>query len=228
MAGKGKLNVILDIDETLLQYVDGKKKDKIPEDMRDEFDYLTDYFIARPHLDEFLKFLSENCATVNIWTWSDKPYAQEVAELIQDRVPGLKIANVWAKGDAIASTKMYGHSKDLNYIWYKKGKFNPCDTILVDDAMYNAGNTSNYRNVIHIPPFDPSGDPEGAVKDTTFPKVMDVLKKVMEDPALCSKGDLPFPFEDAEPKKPKSVIGAKRRSKTIRRRKGTKKTMKRK
>lgn len=225
MAGKGKLNVILDIDETLLQFVGDGKKDRIPEDMQEEYDYLTDYFIARPHLDEFMKFLSENCATVNIWTWSDKPYADEVAELIQDRVPGLKFTNVWADTDANASVKMYGHHKDLNYIWYKKGQFDPCNTILIDDAADNTKNKSNYRNVIRVPEFSPTGNAKKALNDSAFLKVIEMLKAAMENPAFCSKGDLPFPFEDAKPGKPRT-IGGKR--KTIRRHKRSKKTMKQK
>ena len=197
-----KLNLIFDIDDTLVAYTRNADWAAVPVEVKKQFRVFknpTGVFVLRPHFDEMMKFAFENCATVNLWTWSDMEYAQGLAKHISDCNPAWKFANIWAEEDADASMEYgaakypdkKGHAKDLNYIWYEKKKFNPCDTILVDDRDGNVLNPSNRRNTIHVKMFHP--DAEGA-KDDVFVKVIAKLKEVMAQPGFCSEGDLPFPL----------------------------------
>lgn len=232
-----KLNVILDIDETFVQYVGLDDWEDMAADKKAK--YQIDgkggdgLFILRPHFDEFFQFLGETCKTVNLWTWSDAVYAAGVKSMIERRVPGVKISNVWVDDDVEASIELHGNNKDLNYIWYEKNKFNPCDTILVDDLPKNTQNSSNIKNGIQIAPFHPLGEKEKVSKtkirtgeyhelseDDVLVKVMEKLKEVMSNPGFCSEGDMPKPFTGS------TKVGGKRR-KTFRRKQNKRKTSRR-
>jgi hypothetical protein len=177
------MNIILDIDETFVQYVGHADWAAVDEAERKKYETggegKNGLFILRPHFDTFFTYLFENAKTVNLWTWSDKEYAEGVKSMIESRNPKWKIKNVWADNDVEASIRKHGHNKDLNYIWYpeeegadkaSKGKaaakkkaaspendFKPCNTILIDDLPKNTNNPSNKRNGIQIPPFHPLG-----------------------------------------------------------------------
>lgn len=216
------MNVILDIDETILQYGGKLDWESIPQIERAKYKTAGKVFILRPHFDEFFSYLFDNCASVNLWTWSDKEYAEEVADIIRRRNPKWKVANIWYDEDVDASIEMYGHNKDLNYIWYKKNTFQPCDTILVDDLPRNTQNSSNIKNGIQIAPFNPLGEKLGKEErkpgkirtgeytdlsnDDTLLKVIQVIEKANKDPKLCSEGDLPHPFSA-----PMKLVGGRRR-----------------
>jgi hypothetical protein len=66
------LHVVLDIDDTLLKHA----KLDIWEKVVDKSGLKTypaskkSLFILRPHLDEFMNYLFDNCV-VSLWTWSD-------------------------------------------------------------------------------------------------------------------------------------------------------------
>jgi hypothetical protein len=178
-------------------------------------------FIIRPKFVEFFTYLRDNCKTVNLWTWSDAEYASGVKKLIESKIPGLKITNVWVDEDVDRSIDLYGHNKDLNYIWYDKSGgekkwnngsvFKPCDTILVDDLRSNTQHASNKQNGIMLAAFHPlgekldkkkktptkirTGDYTDLSKDTELLRVMDMLKKVDSNPSFCEiDGELPHPF----------------------------------
>lgn len=124
-----KLNVILDIDETFLYYIN---KDFFPH----SWDTLSDtekakykiieskngIFLVRPHLEEFCDYIFENF-NVSLWTWSEPSYARGLpSKLLLDKNPERKLAYVFASMHAAASSKKDGVSKDLNYLWYRIGK----------------------------------------------------------------------------------------------------------
>ena len=156
------MNVILDIDETFVQYVGTEDWASLPSSEQAKYETggtgSSGLFILRPHFKEFFEFLQQNCKTINLWTWSDIEYAKGVKSLIESKVPGLKISNVWVDDDVDASIELHGHNKDLNYIWYTKKVFQPCDTILVDDLPKNTQNPSNIKNGIQLTPFHPLGE----------------------------------------------------------------------
>lgn len=224
------MNVILDIDETFVQFVGIDDWAALPDGEKDKYETggegQTGLFVLRPQFKEFFEFLRDNCKTISLWTWSDSGYANSVKKLIETNVPGVKIANVWHDDDVDASIELSGHNKDLNYIWYEKKKFQPCNTILVDDLPANTQNPSNIKNGIQIAPFHPLGEKLGKKdktptkirtgvhtdmsKDDVLMKVAAVIKSAIDNPAFCEDGDLPMPF--AGPTK----VGGRRRRKTRR------------
>lgn len=207
-----KLNVILDIDETFVHFIKKVNWPGVPEEYRTKYEMFGDKFVIRPHLDEFMNFLFDNCATVNLWTWSDMEYAEGVAKYLAKRNPRWQIANIWADDDAAASSKLHGKDKDLNYIWYEKKLFNPCDTILIDDLPKNTINSSNYRNGINIPAFVPEKDPAKFLEDDVLLKVIKMLQDVMNKSDFCEDGDLPFPFPNATLQNPNKIGGRRRKT----------------
>ena len=219
------MNVILDIDETFVQYVGHEDWATLPPAEQAKYETggsgPNGLFILRPKFTEFFQFLTKNCKSISLWTWSDADYAMIVKKMIEQKVPGTKIANVWSEKDVDASIEMSGKNKDLNYIWYDVGKFQPCDTILVDDLPKNTQNTSNVKNGIQIAPFHPLGEKlrQGPKKirtniyhdlsnDNVLMEVADKIKEAQDASDFCEEGDLPHPF-------PKPVIigmsGGKRR-----------------
>lgn len=224
------MNVILDIDETFVQYVGKDDWNAVPEVERNKYETggetKNGLFILRPHFDEFFAFLFDSCKTVSLWTWSDADYAQGVADMIKARNSKWTITNVWSETDVDESIDLNGNNKDLNYIWYTLKKFQPCDTILVDDLPENTQNTSNVQNGIQLLPFEPlghklksktatkirSGPYKDMSNDDTLLRVKTVIQKAMDSSEFCSEGDLPHPFEGS------TKVGGRRR-KTNRRRK---------
>ena len=215
-----RLNVILDIDETFVHYIKKVNWPAVPEDYRSKYEMFDDKFVLRPHMDTFMNFLFDNCATVNLWTWSDMEYAEGVAKYLAKRNPRWKIANIWADEDAATAGDLHGSDKDLNYIWYEKKMFKPCDTILIDDLPKNTINDSNYKNSINIPPFIPEKNPAKFLQDDVLLKVIKMLQDVMNKSDFCKEGDLPFPFPTATLQNPNKIGGQRR--KTIRKRIGKK------
>jgi len=233
MKGHKKLNVILDIDETFVQYGGEEDVQYLPEG---KFE-VEGGFIFRPHMKEFLSFLRDNCATVNLWTWSDKVYANGLKTILQKRVPGLKISNIWVDNDVEASIELNGNNKDLNYIWYELGVdgFLPCNTILIDDLKENAINPSNRKNSINLKAFEPMGPkkPKGSLtkgsirtgahedfsKDRILLDVIEILKDVMKKSDFCEDGDLPKPFPYCVPRP--GVSGGGRRKTRYRKKSST-------
>lgn len=224
------MNVILDIDETFVQYVGKDDWAGLSESERMKYETGGEsqhgLFILRPHYKEFFGFLRDKCKTTNLWTWSDKDYAKNVKRLIESKVPGVVISNVWSDADVDASIEKHGHNKDLNYIWYDKKKFNPCDTILVDDLPKNTQNPSNIRNGIQLAPFHPLGEKKKQTitkirtgiytdmsNDDTLLKVMAVIQLAIDNPQFCKEGDLPMPFKGS------TKVGGRRKTRRCRKNK---------
>lgn len=199
MDAKNKLNIILDIDETLVYFIhqryfknswcklgnDEKKKYEIVESK-------SGIFLRRPHLETFLDWIFKHC-NVFLWTWSDIDYAEGVAKML-----GKTFKGILADEDANASSSGHGNSKDLNYLWYPEafceankkkiadmGTFHECNTILIDDLPGNSVNTSNFKNSITVNPFgifgevkDRSDEYEDLSTDKTLLDVLEIIKKV--------------------------------------------------
>jgi len=207
IVGDRKLNVVLDIDNTLVEFIlknDGKW-DELPETERSKYKF-KDGFVLRPHFHTFFKTLRGLVKSVNLWTWSDVEYGNTVAKMITAET-GCPIQNVWGDVDAEASGEKIGNGKDLYYLWYTKNIFQPCDTIIVDDLPSNSVNSSNYQNGILVKPFalwgrvkknQPYGPYQDLSGDDTLLKVLEELKKIENDKNVCSDGkeETP-PLEDA-------------------------------
>lgn len=191
-----KLNIILDIDETLLYFIKRcyfkHSWDKLEENQKNQYriiDRPSGIFLIRPHLEEFLEWCFTNC-NVYLWTWSDREYAEGIEKMIKclsKELRNFKFTGIFADEDANASSKVHGNSKDLNHLWYtiKTKCMAECNTILIDDLPGNSINCSNRKNSITVNPFALFGevkartDPYTDVsKDETLLKVLAILKKV--------------------------------------------------
>lgn len=123
------LNVLLDIDETLLRFMKKDIWDQIPNRM----DFISLFyddcvFMLRPNIIEFLNFLFSKYS-VSIWTWGSADYAQIVSNILTDSQPH-KFKDILSLEDAeIASIINQTGGKDLRYIWYHFNKDHSSDYI---------------------------------------------------------------------------------------------------
>lgn len=216
-----QLNIILDIDNTLVEY-SGRRGLKehwaaLSDEERGKYK-LSQGFILRPNLWPFLEWLKANVKSVNLWTASEPEYANWVKDVLEDYMGPNFISNAWNSDDCAEAKKMKGVIKDLNYIWYTKKKFQPCDTILIDDVSNNINNSYNYQNGIQLKAFALWGNVShdnqewmyrDMSKDRTLLDVIEVLKKV---PACREGEEDTHPFEDA----PHVGLGGRRRRRKTR------------
>jgi hypothetical protein len=229
---KKQLNIILDIDNTLFEY-SGRKGLKeqwaaLPEAERKKYE-LREGFIVRPQLWDFLAWLKKLAKTVNLWTASEPDYANWVKDVIEGEMGEGFISNVWSSDDCAAAKAMIekktgkpsGVVKNLNYIWYVKKKFNPCDTILIDDVSGNIHNNYNYQNGIQLKAFALWGNVShdnhewkyrNMSDDRTLLDVVDVLKKVNQKD-LCPDGE----EEDSHPFEEAPTVGGRRKTRKFKR-----------
>ena len=219
-----QLNIILDIDNTLLEFMGVKDSpwEALPPEERSKYTPASQgsKFILRPEFDDFFAWMKKLAKTVNLWTLSDKDYAHDVKHIIESKMGKGFISNVWCDTDAeeaIAHPRPGGkNQKNLHWIWdqekYAKQGFMPCNTILIDDYSHNVDNLANYRNAIRIKKFalwsrvtkrDPFGPYVDMSKDRSLLDVVDELKKI-DQSSLCGHGIRPFPevagASDASPR----------------------------
>lgn len=162
MAGEGPkkwLNVVLDIDETFLQFGEEIDRKTLLTKTEEKKYTLEENFILRPGFDEFFAWLRDNCNTVNLWTLSEEDYANDVKTMVEKRVPGLKLNLVLDTTHNAEATEYFGGRKNLNYIWNQKEwkkTFTPGNTVLIDDLSASTEG-ANSPNGIWIPQFSPLG-----------------------------------------------------------------------
>ena len=136
-----RMNIILDIDETLGHNISQKLWDKIPDNHKKRYkhlDFKKGKFLIRPHIKKFLKFLFDNF-NVNIWTLGSRDYAQWVAHNIL--IDGHKNRHVklvlWSTHDHFASqVSDNGYGKDLKYLWIDSEYDNNIDPNNDEDEEY--------------------------------------------------------------------------------------------
>jgi len=199
------LNVILDIDETFVYFINKKYRahswDKLSESEKAKYQYNEvggHVLILRPHLQEFLDFLFANCS-VSLWTWSDAEYADMIATtLITALKPDSRVRFVLSEEDAARSAELHGHSKDLNMLWYSEVKpcFAECNTVLIDDLPNNTIHPSNRKNSITVRPFAPFGEKKDRTErymdmsnDTTLLEVIEILGLILNFAGACYGGE---------------------------------------
>lgn len=120
-----RMNIILDIDETLGHNIKRSMWDMVPEKDKkkyDTMDFFGNVFVIRPYIKKFLKFLFDNF-NVSIWTLGSRDYAIWVAHnILIDNNKNRHVKNVmWSTHDSFASQiseNTYG--KDLKYLWIDK------------------------------------------------------------------------------------------------------------
>lgn len=142
-----KLNVIFDLDNTLIHSVD---KNKIPSTTYiNLFNYkdLEPYFrvYCRPYALEVLDVCFSEY-NVHVWSAGTKDYVDFIVKniLLNPNIPRLtNIKNIKRKFHTILSRedcniKGYAGTKNMNYLFENKkfgGKFNANNTVLIDDLV---------------------------------------------------------------------------------------------
>lgn len=145
-----KLTVILDLDETLIYAREGP-------------------LYCRPHLDELLQFLGENCETV-VWTAGIRPYAQAVIKnidptgIIQHCVYR---HNKWFSGQP-------GYVKDLSLVGRDLSR-----CLIVENTPDCVRGYE--RNGILVPDYDGAEGPDNTLL---------IVKRVIQD---CIESNLSVP-----------------------------------
>lgn len=208
-----RLNIILDIDETLIYFINAKVRghswDSIASEEQAKYAYISPgahIMIFRPHLKQFLSFLFKNFR-VSLWTMSERDYAHNIANVLLKLLkahPDRKFAHIFSADDDAdhdeSAHSLHGNNKDLNWLWYKYANdysgYAECNTVLIDDLPANACNTSNRNNAIKVEPFALFGevkrrtDPyEDVSQDNVLPQLKTILKKVLVNQRACHDDD---------------------------------------
>ena len=178
---KKKLNVFLDLDETLIFSIDIRTKNKtkfIPIEI-DKFTShnFDDVYIVleRPGLQDFLDWLFLNF-NVSIWSAASADYVDFIKKnVIIGKYKNRKIELTLHSKHCDKSQKYYGddHIKKLDMLWdiYQLPNHKPNNTILLDDLCSNL--RSQPENCIRVKKF--LGSPDDNVLKKVKQKLKDVL-----------------------------------------------------
>jgi TFIIF-interacting CTD phosphatase-like protein len=193
-----KINVILDLDNTIINAIEMSQKINVPSQTNLEYRDMVPLFrvYARPHLQEFLDFLFDNF-NVSVFTAADKDYALFIIEnFIYANRPDRKLKVFFYRYHVDKSHKEYGGVKDLRILWdmFKVDGFYPCNTIIIDDLDMVA--KTNPYNVLPVKAFYVINDEDedkpfynqDASKDDTLIQVQYKLQAIKEnyDRSVCS------------------------------------------
>lgn len=214
-----KINIILDIDETLIYFIQTKLRphswDLLPETEKQKYNIVEtkngQIIVIRPGLDAFLDYLFKHF-NVSLWTLSEREYAEDIAAKFVLK-PGRKLKYIFSADDSdthsVSPRKLHRNNKDLNWLWYDFNKehqrigysdkykcFAECNTILIDDLYNNALNSSNWKNSIKIDPFALFGEDKqrrqpyvDVSTDDTFVRLHELLEKVRKSYTKCYNTD---------------------------------------
>ena len=155
-----KLNVILDLDNTLVNTlpinVDADLINKFKFVIYQVNQFEKAFIFERPHLDEFLNWLFDNC-NVSVFTHADKDYAMFVVDnIIKKGNPNRKIDFIFYRYHVELGLDIYKEYKDLRLLWndFKIFDFYPINTLIIDDNLLVK--RTNRFNCLSITPFDAS------------------------------------------------------------------------
>ena len=176
MVKEDKINVILDLDSTIINSVEFKDLYLLPSKVELEYHDFDIYYriFARPELQEFLDFLFANF-NVSVWTAAESNYAMFIVDNFITIKPERKLQVFFYRYHVNLAKEKYqktDNMKDLSLIWdyYKIYNFYPSNTILIDDFIdvYN----TNPKNVINLKGFDILNDKGTLNKNALTDKVL--------------------------------------------------------
>lgn len=150
------MNVILDLDNTIINALDDSDRKKLSGDFSSKFKYrdMIPFFriYARPHLDKFLDYLFANY-NVSIMTAAEKDYALFIIENFILTKPERKLNFIFFRYQVELSREIYGGVKDLRVIWelFQVSGFTKQNTVIIDDLdmVYE----TNPHNTLRIKGF---------------------------------------------------------------------------
>ncbi len=151
-----RMNVILDLDNTIINALDDSDRKKLSGDFSSKFKYrdMIPFFriYARPHLDKFLDYLFANY-NISIMTAAEKDYALFIIENFILTKPERKLNFIFFRYQVELSREIYGGVKDLRVIWelFQVSGFTKQNTVIIDDLdmVYE----TNPHNTLRIKGF---------------------------------------------------------------------------
>jgi TFIIF-interacting CTD phosphatase-like protein len=180
-----RMNVLLDLDNTIINALEEHEREKIAIEFQNQFDYkdMLGYGMrvyARPGLPEFLDFLFEHF-NVSVFTAAEQEYALFIVNNFLLTKPKRKVHHILFRYHVDIGLQRYNGMKDLRLLWhiFKLPNFYPCNTVIVDDL--DDVRTSNPDNTIVIKAFDVAKDGKlnvESVTDTDLKRVEAILTKL--------------------------------------------------
>jgi hypothetical protein len=123
-----KLNVILDLDNTIINSLDNDDRQQLPIIFQDKFiyrDMIPIYRVfGRPHLEEFLDYIFANY-NVSVFTAAEKNYALFIIENFLLTKPERQLDFIFYRMHVDLGQELYNGTKDLRLI-------------LIDKILYSA------------------------------------------------------------------------------------------
>jgi hypothetical protein len=197
-----ELNLVLDIDDTLVQTFDDidslykcpimknpkfypvrkrvyilKFQNEEPEEDEEEEEMI--WGVKRPHIDEFLDFANRYFRNIVIWSAGTYDYVHAIVKHLFKQIPCP--ARVFTRNDCTQSEE-YGYEKPLEKIYKAIPEMNHKNTLLIDDRQ-EVFVRKDPNNGIIIPPFSPDvEDYDSLTSDASFLYLKDWFMKpeVME------------------------------------------------
>ena len=154
-----RINVILDLDNTIINALAQEDRERLPSEFSEKFKY-AEYIpffriYERPHLQEFLDWLFANC-NVAVYTAAEKDYALFIIEnfiLIASKPERKKLEFIFTRDHIDLGEKLYPDTmKDLRLVWdfCEVPNFYPSNTVIIDDLDLVYQTNPKHLNLIRI------------------------------------------------------------------------------
>jgi len=153
-----RMNVLLDLDNTLINTLEEHERAKLPIAFQNKFDFkdMMPYGMrvyGRPGLQEFLDYLFDNF-NVSVFTAAEQEYALFVINNFLLTKPGRKIHYIFFRYHVDLALQRFNGTKDLRILFnvFNLPNFYPCNTVIIDDL--EDVHRSNPKHAIRIASFD--------------------------------------------------------------------------
>ena len=174
-----KINLYLDLDETLIYAIDMRYRKTLPTYIEQfkHHNFENAYVILeRPGLQEFLDWAFEHFA-VSIWSAASPDYVDYIAKTIVS-TKHRRLHRILNSDNCDQSMKLYGddHLKKLDMLWehYRLPNHGPDNTVLLDDLCLNM--RSQPQNCVRVVKFLGT---EKFTKDRQLETIKKKLKDVL-------------------------------------------------
>jgi TFIIF-interacting CTD phosphatase-like protein len=180
MSNPERLNVVLDLDQTLISAEASNEYDfkaNRAKAKKFEFHDMDGYYVVfeRPGLQPFLDYLFKNF-NVSVWTAASKDYALFIIDKIILTKPNRHLDWVFFSYHCDISKKKKDGSKDLSLFWdeYKLAGYDRDNTVIIDD--YDEVHKTQPDNCIIAFPFEFTD--KGSDKDDYLPNLQRALSNM--------------------------------------------------
>jgi TFIIF-interacting CTD phosphatase-like protein len=179
-----RLNVILDLDNTLIVALEEHERDNLSRQFQDKFAHksMLAYgmkIFERPGLQSFLDYLFENF-NVSVFTAAEQEYALFIINNFILIKPERNIKYMFFRYHVEMAHKRYGGVKDLRLLFnvFNTPNCFPCNTIIIDDLPDVL--ETNPENTIPIKPFKIVNDNGKVVTQAANDKELERVKRVLQ------------------------------------------------